>query len=121
MLSLALLGTVVGVTVEAGLWRRTELSAGWWALIAVFILSALADFATTVWFMSSRESISSSIPGIRLFGYAYGRTVGPLAGKVVQAGGIVGLAVFLPRMGRLLLVIATIIYATGAAYNFWQM
>jgi len=119
--SLAMLGTVVGLAGPRFIRRRTELTRWWSSFAIVFLFSVLADLATTVWFFHASGIDHELNPGIRLFGYAYGRTVGPLLGKAVQAGGVIGISICVPRFGWILLLVATLLYSFGAVYNISRM
>ena len=83
----------------------------------MFAAAAIADLATTLAFFHAQGIDLEFHPAIRLFGDAYGRTVGPIAGKMVQAIAIIVLSRFLGRFGPWLLVLATAIYGIAAAYN----
>ena len=80
-----------------------------------------ADLATTLWFFHTRGIQHELHPGIRLFGYAFGRTVGPVLGKALQLLGILAVASVLPRLAFSVLVLATATYAAAVAYNIAQM
>jgi hypothetical protein len=103
----------------------TPLSQGeresWWsvALLAVFGIAVVADMATTVRFFHTHGVVDELHPGVRLFGYAYGRTVGPVLAKVVQLVGVLMIACFLGRYGKWVVVAATCLYVGAALYNFF--
>jgi len=90
-------------------------------LVLAFIVSVLADLGTTLWFFHDGGIDLELHPGIRLFGYAYGRTAGPIAGKLVQAAGILIVARWLGRGGSSLVAAVTLLYAAAAIYNVLQM
>jgi len=87
-------------------------------LIAALILACMADFITTIRFFRTAGVDFELHPGIRLFGYAYGRTAGPAIGKVVQVVGLLALAAVLGRWGSYLIVLATVLFTAAAIYNF---
>jgi len=121
VLFLALVGIVVTLNGPKRLAKPTEPSRIWRILIAVFLVSVLADLATTLWFFHDGGIDQELHPGIRLFGYAYGRTIGPLLGKTVQAIGVLGVAHVIGRGGTVLLSTVTCFYVLAAVYNISQM
>lgn len=90
----------------------------WKLAAAVFLIATLADLATTLVFFH-RHGVNLELhPGIRLFGYAYGLTIGPIAGKLVQAVGVLLLAFFAGRAGIILLAVVTFVYGLAAIHNY---
>src|SRR5262245_31527822 len=86
-----------------------------------FAASVIADLATTMWFFHTHGIEFELHPGIRLMGYAYGRTIGPFAGKTIQAIGILLVSVLMPEQWRgKLLLLAAIGYFAAAVYNLAQ-
>lgn len=92
-----------------------------WLSVSVLLISALMDLGSTLWFFHDGGIDLELHPGIRLFGYAYGRTVGPIAGKLVQVVGILAVACWLGRSGRVLIVIVTVFYLAASIHNVLQM
>jgi len=88
-----------------------------WLIIA-FILACVADFITTLHFFRTAGVEHELHPGIRLFGYAYGRTAGPALGKLVQIVGLLALAAVIGRWGSYLIALATVLFTAAAIYNF---
>lgn len=86
-------------------------------LTVIFLASVVADLSTTLWFFHDGGVDLELHPGIRLFGYAYGRTTGPVAGKLVQAAGILLVSRLNDRAGLVLLGVVTCFYFSAAAYN----
>jgi hypothetical protein len=86
-------------------------------LLAMFVVSVAADLASTLWFFHANGIDHEVHPAIRLFGYAYGRTVGPILGKLLQATGLLLLALWLPRYGSSIILAATCLYLAAAVYN----
>jgi hypothetical protein len=121
VLFLALVGVVVTLNGPKRLAKTIQPSRAWRFLTALFLLSVLADLATTLWFFHDGGIDLELHPGIRLFGYAYGRTIGPLLGKTVQAIGVLGVAHIIGRGGIVLLSTITCLYALAAVYNISQM
>ncbi|WP_437202301.1 hypothetical protein [Planctomicrobium sp. SH664] len=89
----------------------------WWWGAALFLVAAIADGVTTLWFFHRLGVDHELHPGIRLFGYAYGRTIGPILGKGLQAIGILLLAAWRPRYGTALLLLAAVVCLAAAGYN----
>ena len=90
-------------------------------LVWAFAVATAADLATTLWFFHARGIELELHPGIRLVGYAFGRTSGPLMGKGVQFVGIFVVAALLPRIAPVILVVATITYFLAVVYNIGLM
>lgn len=85
--------------------------------VVVFLLATAFDLFTTLWFFHE-DGIDSEIhPGVRLLGYAYGRTAGPMLAKLVQAIGILWLASRLPKIANVLLAGTAGVYLLAALYN----
>ena len=121
ILSLGMIGMVVGFAAPSVIRQRRKMSDAWRPLLIIFLLAVFADLATTIWFFHSRGIDHELHPGIRLFGYAYGRTVGPVAGKAIQTVGVIGLSLCLVRPGLILLSVVTFFYFIAAVYNISQM
>jgi hypothetical protein len=96
-------------------------SRGWKLAAALFLIATLADLLTTLAFFH-RSGVNLELhPGIRLFGYAYGLTIGPITGKLVQAFGILLLAFLVGRAGIVLLAVVTFVYGIAAIHNYHNM
>ena len=87
-----------------------------WSL-SFFGLAVAADLVTTIYFFHVKGIIYELHPGVRLFGYAYGRTVGPILGKAVQALGVLAIASLLGSRGGWLTLAVGAIYLVAAIYN----
>lgn len=87
------------------------------ALSVVFLVATACDLFTTLWFFHELGIDVELHPGVRLLGYAYGRTAGPMIAKAVQAAGVLWLAERLPRGGNLLLAATSLAYVLAAAHN----
>lgn len=85
--------------------------------MAVLGMAVLADVITTVRFFHTQGVFEELHPAVRLFGYAYGRTVGPVLAKLVQLVGVLAIAFILGRRGWWVIAAATILYFGAAAYN----
>jgi hypothetical protein len=117
--ALVTLAAVACVVVYFGRFARSRVERrqiGTW-LLALFVLATLADLATTLWFFHARGIDHEVHPAIRLFGYAYGRTVGPVLGKVLQSLGLWLVALHLPRYGAALVLAAVVLYGWAAIHN----
>jgi len=86
-------------------------------LLTVFGIAVVADMVTTVMFFHTHGVFYELHPGVRLFGYAYGRTVGAVQAKLVQLAGVLTIAFSLGRHERGIIVAAAFLYALAAAYN----
>jgi hypothetical protein len=86
-------------------------------LLVVFAVAVLADLLTTINFFHTQGVEHEFHPAIRLFGYAYGRTIGPILGKTIQALGVVGVATLLGKRGSWLIGVVTVVYFVAAIYN----
>lgn len=86
-------------------------------LVWALAVASAADLATTLWFFHVQGIEGELHPGIRLVGYAFGRTCGPLIGKAIQFTGTVVVAALLPRIATAILVLATITYFLAVVYN----
>jgi hypothetical protein len=86
-------------------------------LIAFFLLSVVFDLVSTLWFFHLDGIDFELHPAVRLFGYAYGRTIGPVLAKGVQAVGVLFVATKLRRIGKPFLIGTTCVYSLAAIYN----
>lgn len=88
--------------------------------IIVFSAAVLADMLSTIWFFHVQGIDFEFHPGIRLFGYAYGRTVGPIAGKLIQAAGVLYVSVLLTKHGSILIYVVSTAYFIAAIFNVFH-
>lgn len=88
-------------------------------LVALFLLSTALDMFTTLRFFHDIGIDVEVHPGVRLLGYAYGRTAGPVLAKTFQALGILFLAARLSNLSRPLLLGTSVVYTLAAAYNLF--
>jgi len=86
-------------------------------MFAVFGIAVVADMVTTTMFFHAHSVSDELHPGVRLFGYAYGRTVGAALAKLVQLVGVLTIAFFLGQRGQWIIVAATFLYFAAAVYN----
>lgn len=89
-------------------------------VLSLFAVAVIADLLSTIWFFHSLGVEFEFHPAIRLFGYAYGRTFGPIAGKLIQAAGIIYVSALLKERGRYLLYVVSAAYLAAAVYNISQ-
>ena len=121
MLSLSMIGTLVWFAAPGVVLQQQKTSKVWRPLMIAFVLAVLADLVTTIWFFHARGIDHEFHPGIRLFGYGFGRTVGPIAGKTVQAAGVIAVCLCWHRARLVLLSVVTLIYSVAAVFNVSQM
>ena len=86
----------------------------------IFVFAVIADMLSTIWFFHVQGIDFEFHPAIRLFGYAYGRTIGPIAGKLIQAGGIIYVAVLLKGRASFLIYLTSAVYLAASIYNVSQ-
>lgn len=82
-----------------------------------FAAACVADFASTVHYFHEYGICDEMHPGIKLVTYAWGRTLGCLAAKLIQAGVGLLLCALLPNIARGILLVATTGYAIAAIWN----
>ena len=87
-------------------------------LIPTFI-SALADAASTVYFMCQTGPEAEGHPAIRLISYLLGPVLGPVIGKLCQFTAVIALTVYLRRQARYIFIALIILYIWAAWYNIW--
>lgn len=88
-----------------------------WLLLT--LLAALADAATTVYFMLSAGPQAEGHPAIRLVSTVLGPVLGPMVGKLCQLAVVVLLTVYLRRHALYIFVAVIILYTWAAWYNLW--
>lgn len=118
--ALVAIGLIVAVAGPASIGNMSKYKILTLPLLFCFAVSVVADLLTTILFFHQTGIDNELHPAIRLLGYAYGRTTGPVLGKAIQALGVVFVALQLKGYGRLLIGFVTIVYLTAAAYNLWQ-
>ena len=84
------------------------------------ILAALADAASTVYFMCRTGPDAEGHPAIRLISIVFGPVLGPIISKLCQLSVIVILTVYLRRWAIYIFVAVIILYAWAAWYNIWD-
>src|SRR4030042_2937503 len=88
-------------------------------LLALVVLAALADMASTVYFMLREGSQAEGHPAIRLVSIAFGPILGPIIGKICQFLFVIIVTVFLRRQAIYIFVAVIILYAWASWYNIW--
>jgi len=96
---------------------RQTIRRTWRTFSVALLLAAALDLFTTLSFFHERGIDVELHPGVRLLGYAYGRTAGPVIAKTTQVVGILWLSERLPRGGNALLATTSLVYALAAAHN----
>lgn len=89
------------------------------AFLALTFLAALADAASTIYFMCRTGPDSEGHPAIRLISVVFGPILGPIVSKVCQLSVIVVLTVYLRRWAIYIFVAVIILYTWAAWYNIW--
>lgn len=112
--AIGLIGMTTGSTVVNRLTKKESLPK---FALSLFAVAVVADLGSTIWFFHALGVEFEFHPAIRLFGYAYGRTAGPIAGKLIQAAGIIYVSALLKERGRYLICVVTVAYLAAAAYN----
>lgn len=106
--------------VESICWLRKRLDELFRAhplTLQFFAAACIADFSSTVHYFHEYGICDEVHPGIKLVTYAWGRTLGCLAAKLIQAAVGLLLCALLPKFARGILLIATTGYAIAAIWN----
>jgi len=113
--SVAVIGVLIFYgTTRPRLWSRSQ-PPGWGLLLLV--IATVLDCLSTLWFFHTQSIALEIHPGIRLFGYAFGRTTGPILAKAIQCAGIVLVGSAVPAWRLQLYVTAAILMLLAAAHN----
>jgi hypothetical protein len=83
------------------------------------VLAALADTASTVYFMLRAGPDAEGHPAIRMISAVFGPMLGPILGKLFQLTAVVALTIYLRRWAIYIFVTVLILYAWAAWYNVW--
>lgn len=83
------------------------------------VIAALADAASTVYFMLRTGPGAEGHPVIRIISMVFGPVLGPVISKVCQFSAIVVLTVYLRRWAMYIFVAVIILYTWAAWYNVW--
>ncbi len=87
--------------------------------IILTVLVALADAASTIYFMCRTGPETEGHPAIRLISVFFGPILGPIISKLCQFFVIVVLTVYLRRWAVYIFVAVIILYTWAAWYNVW--
>ncbi len=87
--------------------------------LALTILAALADAASTVYFMLQGGPDAEGHPAVRLVSMVLGPMFGPILGKLCQFIVVVALTIYLRRWAVPIFVAVIILYVWAAWYNVW--
>jgi hypothetical protein len=87
--------------------------------LALTILAALADAASTVCFMLRAGPDVEGHPAVRLVSMVLGPVFGPILGKLCQFAAVVALTVYLRRWAACIFVAVIVLYVWAAWYNTW--
>jgi hypothetical protein len=83
------------------------------------VLAAVADAASTVYFMLRTGPDAEGHPAIRMISSVFGPMLGPILGKLFQLTVVVSLTIYLRRWAVYIFVALIILYAWAAWYNVW--
>ena len=87
-------------------------------LITLLIIAAVVDAASTIYFMHIVGPEKEIHPIIRELGFAYGPTLGPIFGKILQiATGMIAV-IYLRKHAAYILAITAVMYSWAATANF---
>ena len=84
----------------------------------IFCLSALADAASTTYFMNIVGAGAESNLYVRVLSYSYGHTAGPILGKLYQGFALWGFSILTPRLTRFVCLIIISINFAAAIVNY---
>ena len=84
----------------------------------IFCLSALADAASTTYFMNIVGAGAESNLYVRVLSYSYGHTAGPILGKLYQVFALWGFSILTPRLTRFVCLIIISINFAAAIVNY---
>jgi len=114
------IGLVFAVSGRSSIPSVRQFSLAHPVILVCFVTSVIGDLLSTMLFFHQTGIENELHPAIRLFGYAYGRTAGPLLGKLIQAMGVLFVAALLGHHGRWLLLLVSVLYAAATGYNLSQ-
>jgi hypothetical protein len=87
--------------------------------LTLTVLAAVADAASTVYFMLRTGPDAEGHPAIRMISAVFGPMLGPILGKLFQLTVIVSLTIYLRRWATYIFAAVIILYAWAAWYNVW--
>lgn len=115
--ALIAIGLLVTVAGPKSISNLSKLRTTTRTLLLLFAVAVVADLLSTILFFHQTGIDNELHPAIRLMGYRYGRTMGPIFGKVIQATGVLFVAAQLDTRGRWLIILVTVVYFAAAVYN----
>jgi hypothetical protein len=83
------------------------------------MFAALADGASTVYFMLRAGPDAEGHPAIRLVSTVFSPILGPIISKLLQLTVVVALTVYLHRLAIYIFVAVIVLYTWAAWYNVW--
>jgi hypothetical protein len=83
------------------------------------VIAAVADAASTVYFMLRTGPDAEGHPAIRMISAVFGPIFGPIASKLFQLTAVVALTIYLRCWAIYIFVAVIILYAWAAWYNIW--
>ena len=86
-------------------------------LCALFAVACIADFVSTLVYFRTHRIDDELHPGIKLFTYAYGLSIGCLIGKAVQVLLSLILCAVYSKIARAILIVLIAAYAAAAVWN----
>ena len=86
-------------------------------LCVVFAVASLADFISTAIYFHWHRIDDELHPGIKLVTYAFGLSLGCLAGKGIQALLALAIGAVFPKMARPILIVLIVAYGAAAVWN----
>ena len=87
--------------------------------LIVFSIAATLDLITTIHFMLKDGTATELHPAIRIVAWILGPIWGPIFGKVCQFLAALVVTAYFRSYARIILVVATFLYAWAAWYNVW--
>jgi len=88
-----------------------------WGALFFLLIATLLDGLSTLHFFHAQSIDLELHPGIRLSGYAFGRTTGPILGKGGQLAGLILIGQAIPAWKTQLYVTAAVLMLLAAAHN----
>ena len=88
-------------------------------LLILTMFAALADAASTVYFMLRVGPDAEGHPAIRLISAVFGPILGPIVGKLCQFTAVVVLTIYLRLWSVYIFVAVIVLYAWAAWYKVW--
>jgi hypothetical protein len=87
--------------------------------LVLTIIAAVADAASTIYFMLRAGPHAEGHPAIRLVSTVFGPILGPIISKLFQLTVVVALTVYLRRLAIYIFIAVIVLYSWAAWYNVW--